>query len=413
MKNKTAIVLGGTAPHIELIKKLKDRGYYTILVDYLDNSPCIEYADKHIKESTLDMDKVCDIATAENADLVISTCIDQANSVCCYAAEKLGLPRPYSYKTSLDVTNKGLMKKIMTDNGIPNSWFFVVRAVSDIDFEKIKYPAVVKPVDCNSSKGVHRADTKEEIVKYVQEAINLSRTDTAIIEGFNCGEEIQVDCFANADGATVIMTRRKQRIAADNGMVLQSFGSIIPAPLSDALNEQANEIADKIAKAFDLYNTPFFYQAIVTDEGIQVLEFAPRIGGGLSYYLLKNIAGYDAVEAAIDSFVGIPVKVDTKRINECWSTNLLYALPGTFDHISGLDELKRSGDVVEIFEMKKTGTEIGSDMRSTNRVGAFIVKADSYDELYKKARKAYESIEIYDSQNRPMMNRSVYERNLK
>ena len=38
-RNKTVIVLGGTAPHIELIKQLKSRGYYVILVDYLDNPP--------------------------------------------------------------------------------------------------------------------------------------------------------------------------------------------------------------------------------------------------------------------------------------------------------------------------------------------------------------------------------------
>ena len=35
MNEKKAIVLGGTAPHAMLINKLKKRGYYVILVDYL------------------------------------------------------------------------------------------------------------------------------------------------------------------------------------------------------------------------------------------------------------------------------------------------------------------------------------------------------------------------------------------
>ena len=34
-----AIVLGGIFPHAEVIKKLKKRGYYTVLVDYFDNPP--------------------------------------------------------------------------------------------------------------------------------------------------------------------------------------------------------------------------------------------------------------------------------------------------------------------------------------------------------------------------------------
>ena len=81
---KTAIVLGGTVPHITLINKLKERGFYTILVDFFDNPPAQKYADEHIKESTLDKDVIVKIAQKRKVDLVISTCIDQANSICCY-----------------------------------------------------------------------------------------------------------------------------------------------------------------------------------------------------------------------------------------------------------------------------------------------------------------------------------------
>ena len=59
---KKAIVLGGTRPHITLIQKLKDRGYYVILLDYLESPIAKEYADEHIRESTLDKDLVLKIA---------------------------------------------------------------------------------------------------------------------------------------------------------------------------------------------------------------------------------------------------------------------------------------------------------------------------------------------------------------
>ena len=65
---KKAIVLGGTYPHSALIQKLKARGYYTILVDYLDHPAAKPFADEHIQESTLDMDKVCQIAKEQKAD---------------------------------------------------------------------------------------------------------------------------------------------------------------------------------------------------------------------------------------------------------------------------------------------------------------------------------------------------------
>ncbi len=405
-----AVVLGGTSPHVILTQKLKQRGYYVVLVDYLDNPPAKRVADEHIQASTLDQEKVLDIAGHKNASLVISTCIDQANSVCCYVAEKLGLPHPYSYKTSLDVTDKGLMKKIMTDNGIPTSSYTLSDSIDNIDWNKVLYPAVVKPVDCNSSKGVRRVDSEEETKLRVKEALELSRTHMAIIEGFNQGEEIQVDCVSTNDGVKVVLTRQKKKIKGKcNQMVLNSTGSILPAPLNEQLNRQAQEIAEKIATSFGLHNTPFFYQAIVTDKGIQVLEFAPRIGGGLSYYVIKELAGFDVVEAAIDSFMGNDIVFNGKSLDKCYSTNLLYMRPGVFDHIEGLNELKELGVATEVFVMKNKGTEVDGDMRSSNRVAAFVLSANSYDELKTKEKKAIESVEIIDEAGAPLLNRSIYD----
>ena len=409
MTDKIALVLGGTNPHVELINKLKKRGYYVILVDYLNNSPGIAAADRHIKQSTLDKEKVLETARSTRAQLVISTCIDQANSVCCYVAEKLGLPRPYSYQTSLNVTDKGLMKHIMIDNDIPTSPYILTSSVEAIDWSKVKFPAVVKPVDCNSSKGVHRADSREEVVEFVREALRLSRAGQAIVEGFNEGDEIQVDCFAGQSGANVLMTRQKKRIIGGNGMVLQSTGSIVPAPLSDCENEQAKNIAVKIAAAFGLRNTPFFYQAIKNKNGIFVLEFAPRIGGGLSSYMLKEMAGFDSVETAIDSFLGNVNENDVKAkpIKRFYSTSLLYMKPGVFDRLEGAEQLKSEGVIKEYFQMKKKGTEIDSDMRSGNRVCAFVVEAESPEKVRELEREAYGRIKVIDADGNDALNRAV------
>lgn len=400
MNQKKAIVLGGTSPHIELIKKLKSRDYFVILVDYLNNSPGIPFADKFVRESTLDLEKVYQVAKEENADLVISTCIDQANSTCCYVAEKLGLPHPYSYETSLDVTDKGRMKTIMRDNDIPTSSFQIVTSLDEVDWDLVSYPAVVKPVDCNSSKGVIKVDNQEDAAKCILDDIAMSRTSNAIIEGYNEGYEIQVDCLNYKSKTRVLMTRRKKRIESSEKMVLNSTGSIIPAGLSEELNEQAQEIANKISDSFNLKNTPFFYQAIVTENGISVIEFAPRIGGGLSSYLIKEIAGVDVVDVAIDSFLNIEIDIDEpKAIDRCYSTNLLYMKAGIFDHIEGFDELKTKGFVKEVFTTKEAGTEIDSDMRSSNRVGAFIVMADNVEDLKRHEKIAYETIQVMNDKN--------------
>lgn len=396
MEKPVAIVLGGTSPHVMLVNKLHERGYYVVLVDYLANPPAKSVADEHIQASTLDKEKVLEIAKEKKAALVISTCIDQANSVCCYVAEQLNLPHPYSYETSLYVTNKGLMKSRMKESDVPSSPYILTRDACSIDWRQVSFPCVVKPVDCNSSKGVHRADSKEEAIPFVMEAIRLSQTGEAIIEGFCAGDEIQVDCVAWESGADVVMTRSKVKMAGKNDTVLNSYGSIVPALVPDKVSLELKRIAANIANGFGLRNTPFFYQAIVSGNEVNVLEFAPRVGGGLSYYMLKNFAGFDAVEAALDSFLGRLVSAAFHASHKFYRTCLLYSKPCIFDHIEGLEALKKDGLIKEAFITKNKGDEIDGDMRSSNRIGSFVVEASTLEELCRKVDECLNKIRIVD-----------------
>lgn len=403
MEKPIAIVLGGTAPHVLLVNKLHNRGYYVVLVDYLPNPPAKRVADEHVQASTLDKEKVLEIAKEKNASLVISTCIDQANSVCCYVAEQLNLPHPYSYETSLLVTNKGLMKKRMKEFDVPSSSFILSSNVVGVDWNQVTFPCVVKPVDCNSSKGVHRADSIDEAKPFIEEAIKLSQTGEAIIEGFCAGDEIQVDCVALDNDADVVMTRSKVKVASSNEAVLNSYGSIVPAQVSESVLPQLKQIAVNIAKGFGLSNTPFFYQAIVTGDEVNVLEFAPRVGGGLSYYMIKNFVGFDAVEAAVDSFLGKRINNSYHAPERVYRTCLLYAKPCTFDHIEGLEKLKKEGLVTETFITKSKGDQIDGDMRSSNRVGSFIVESASLDELNERVKYCMDSVGIIDDKGNNMI----------
>ena len=399
-----AIVLGGTNPHIELIKHLKERGYYVILIDYYDHPPAKEYADYHIQESTLDISAVLRMATHYKAELVISACIDQANSVCCSIAETLGLPRPYSYETSRLVTIKSKMKDIMLSNKIPTSWYFYASAVEHIPWEQVQYPAVIKPVDCNSSKGVRKVDNVEEAKVRFDEAIQLSRSGEALIEGYVDGTEIQVDCFADVEKTVLVLVREKKQINRELSEEMNSEGSIIPSPICSGINERLKDIAISIAKAFGLINTPFFYQAIVDkNNNINILEFAPRVGGGLSYYLLKEISGFDAIDAVIDSYIGIHKCFEPREVEHYYSTNLLYMNEGIFDHIEGFSEAKERGLIKEYFVYKKQGEFIDGMLRSGNRIGAFIVEADSIGELKEKETAAYGIIKIIDAMGQSQM----------
>lgn len=397
---KKAFVLGGTVPHIELINKLKSRGYHVTLIDYYDNPPAKAAADAHVKASTLDKEAVLKIAKDNNADLVISSCIDQANSIACYVAEQLNLPHPYSYAKSLDVTRKGLMKTIFKRNGIPTSDFYLIDKDSPREI-KLPFPFVIKPTDANSSKGVYKINNNDEFYEKIDDSIRISREGKAIVEGFVAGTEIQVDCVVINHKAHVLMTSDK--VAFDNGgRELQVTGFSVPGICCERFSERLQEIAQGIADAFELDNTPFFYQAICDEKEVYVLEFAPRLPGGTRFETVKLISGFDFIESSIRSFLGEPIEGTIHVPKSKYVMRFLYMKPGVYDHIEGLDELLADGTINHYFPFVVKGKTIDSSMSSGNRICAIMTEGNTYAEAEGKEAEALKHLAVIDEHGKDL-----------
>ena len=53
--------------------------------------------------------------------------------------------------------------------------------------------------------------------------------------------------------------------------------------------------------------------------------------------------------------------------------------------------------------------EIGSDKAGSARVGAFIVKADSRQDLSEKMKAAIDKLEVYDDEGKPIMRKDIFQ----
>lgn len=409
MKNKpVAVVLGGTYPHIMLLKKLKEKGYYTVLIDYYENPPAKFEADEHIQESTLDKEAVLKITQEQGAELVISTCIDQANVTACYVAETLGLSKPYSYETALSVTNKVLMKKKMIENDIPTSKFYHVSSSDEIDNFDFNFPLIVKPVDSNSSKGVRKIETKNDIQEYLNYALSISRDKKAIIEEFKTGKEIGIDCYVKNGEAHILMVKERRKLPLGKSDMQQIFGCFWPDESYMNNLEAYKKIANAIANAFELDNTPLMIQAIVNQDEINVIEFAPRVGGGESFRIIKLSTGFDIVDAAIDSFLKKDVQLIYDSPKEYYSENFIYTKSARFGNLSGYKDLLEMGIVEYIDAYKTKGMQIGDELSSNNRVGVFTVKGNNKKEIFDKTKTVIDSIEVYDVDGNAIMRKDIY-----
>ena len=409
--NNTAIVLSGINPHSELIKQLQSRGYYVILIDLADNTPASKYADEHIRVNIFDKEKILEIAKERNANLVISVAAERVNAISCYVLEKLGFYSPYSYDTAMKISEKSSMKEVMKENDISTAKFCFIKSLDNIKSIELDYPIVVKPLDGYGSKGVRKVTGFEELQNATEKALAISKNSKVLLEEFIKGREMSVDCYLDNEKAHVLLVREKQNFR-DNNEELQSYGSISPAEISDNLMIKIQKIADGIMAAFNLKNTPLLIQIIANDNDAYVLEFSPRLGGGLCFRTVKLHTDFDYVSSAINSFLGINQEVIVRKRNVYYSIHNIYTKRGEFKRVDGSDALIREGILKELYLNRPKGYIVGSDFSSSSRVGQFIVEGKNRDEVYKKIENIFEKLEVYDLNNDPILLKDFYLKNV-
>lgn len=406
-EKQVAIVLGGTNPHIELIKNLKTRGYHVILVDYLKAPPAKMFADEHIQESSLDHKAVQRIAREKKAACVLALCVDQANFVAACVSEELGLPAPYGYSIFEQSANKIKMKEKLVKAKIRTSPFQVLHSLNQLNDVRLKYPLVVKPADCGGSKGVRKVSNREELKCAAEEAFNLTQRDSILVEDFCEGLEVSADCFIQNGQAKVLMFREKYIHSHNTGTVLASYASVSPVLLSTGAETEISHAIQSIADNFNLETTPLLVQFIVNEDRASVLEFAPRIGGGLNFRTIPLKTGIDIIQASVNAWLGKSVELNECLYNGYVSTNHVYALPGLFGEVRNYQRLLRDEVITEIYIHKARNAIIGKSMSSSDRVASFIVKADTKQELFNKMDLAFDTLDVLDINGKSVLHREV------
>lgn len=401
-----ALVLAGGFPQIALIEELKRRGIYTLLADYYENPVAKPYADKFYRASTLDVDAITAIARDEQVDFLITACTDQALNTVARVSETLGLPCYIDYQTALNVTNKQYMKQVFNAHNIPTAKHVIMGVMEEEKLAGLQYPLIVKPVDCNSSKGVKRVENLAKLLPAFQKAVEYSRTDTAIVEEFIDGEELSVDVYVEEGTAHVLSVSSLDKIANNDKFVI--FRGRYSADVVDKVHDLVQGIAQQIADAFGLVNSPMLIQMITDGKRAAVLEFSARTGGGVKYLLIKKASGFDVISAVVDLTLGNKPHVEkVVPENRLIANEFIYCKPGIFDRLDGFAELKADGTISDYYLFKWQGAAFDTIENSGDRVAGFTVQADDLAALNQKHNAAIAAMKVLDRDGNDMMRRDL------
>lgn len=397
-----ALVLAGGFPQIALIEELKKREIFVVLADYNEEPVAKPYADSFFRISTMDVEAITELARKEEVDFLITACTDQALLTVAKVSETLGLPCYLDYQTGLNVTNKAYMKAVFEKHAIPTAKHIIMRKLDTTKIEGMKYPLIVKPVDCNSSRGVKRVENIDELRIAFDEAVKLSRTDTAVIEDYIDGPELTADLYVENGIAHLLSLSNNEKIAEKDKFVI--FRTKYPAAQDQAIFEKVRAAAQRIADAFGIKDAPMLVQLITDGKEVYVLEFSARTGGGVKYLLINKASGFDVISAVVDLTLGKKPHVDKAAPKKKYIANeFIYCYPGNFDHLEGFEELKAEGVIADYYLFKWKGAAFDGVNSSGDRVAGFTVEADRIEDIEEKHRIAASRIKVIDESGNDIM----------
>lgn len=393
-----AIVLGGTTPHIALIENLQSRGYYVLLIDYLEAPAAHDAADEHIQASALDADTVLHIARERKAALVISICLDITIPIVAYVSDQLNLPSIYTPQNAKLFTDKLLMKQRMVASGIPTPEILSLPENAKHDYASVDFPIVIKPVDSTGSLGLSVVEQPEDVDSAIALARQHGTTGQAFAEKWIKGSEYGVDCIVIEHEAHVLLIRERLKYQDKYLGRLHCYATITRDPGLQPELEAISKTIAKIPKAFSINNVPMHIQGILNRVGqFEVIEIAFRISGGASGFRNINLkTGFDLPNAVVGCNLGQTPILQIDDNGLIYTSINLYARQGRLASILGVKDLLRSGAVLEFYPYRRAGHEFGAETTARNRVAACIICAPTHKELCDKIKMLYDRIRILD-----------------
>lgn len=393
---KKIMMLGGNYFQMTATKAAKDLGYHVISVDYLPDNPAHKIADEYYNVSTVDKDKVLELAQRLNIDGIVSYASDVSAPTAAYVAEKMGLPtNPYS--SVMTLTHKNVFRQFLIDNGFnsPKS-----KGFTNIDdafeyYKTIKHPAMVKPSDSNGSKGVTKVNDDSGFEEAYNKALSFSREKVVVVEEFlqRDGHQIAGDAFM-LNGELVFagfMSEHFDKLGNPFVPIGESFPSYLSAETKEKAWAEINRLMKLLNMQFGALNMDF----IVDKNGdVYIIEIGPRNGGNLITDIIREACDIDLAKCTVQAAVGDKIDIDfNAKQHTLVSSYVVHSLnDGKYVKTSISPKIK--DDIILFKDFCKKGECVSAFDNAALGTGVMLIKHNSMEEMIERMDNMEKYIDV-------------------
>ncbi|MCU9612172.1 carbamoyl-phosphate synthase large subunit [Caldibacillus lycopersici] len=217
--------------------------------------------------------------------------------------------------------------------------------------KQIGYPVLVRPSYVLGGRAMEIVYHEEELLYYMQNAVNVNPDQPVLIDRYLVGKEIEVDAIS--DGVDVLIPGIMEHIERAGVHSGDSIAVYPTQSLSLTVKDKIVDYTIKLAKSLNIVGL-LNIQYVVCDEEVFVLEVNPRSSRTVPF--ISKITNVPMAKIAMKVILGDTLK------NLGYETGVIPEKAGVYVKVPVFSFAKlRSVDITLGPEMKSTGEVMGKD----------------------------------------------------
>ena len=394
-QGKKAVLIFGVGPLQEsIIKRAKKMGLYTVGIDPCADATCKDCVDAFEVVAGQDYEAHCAVVEKYGIDAIVTAATDKPLVMMARIAEKYGFPF-YSVETAKWSTDKFQMKERFELGGVPHAQGRLISKAEEA--EGLVFPVIVKPRDNSGSRGVKLCRSKEELESSMNEALDVSKLDTVLVEEFIEGPEYSIEGLHHDGMSEVIQFTEKKTTEFPYNVEL---GHIQPANISKENQQKIREIVDKIGAALHFENCPSHTELKINERGIFVIETSPRLGGDYITSTLTPLStGVNLEDELLKISLGETINPQPKSVQYLGVRFFSFEEGSVIKHIPDEEFVKSWPHVVDFSFNLKEGEKVNRITSSLNRYGHLTLIAgnrESIEDAFEKYEKTIKDSVLFN-----------------
>lgn len=408
LKGKKLLILAGAGVHSKVVRAAKEMGIYTIVTDYLVDSPAKLIADESWMYNITDVDEIVKRCKKEHVDGVINFCIDPAQKPYQQICERLGVPC-YGTKEQFDIlTDKRKFKDYCKAHNVDIIPDYTER---DIMKGNVDYPIFIKPTNSRGSRGQTICFTKEEAIKGLELARKESSDGGIICEKHMHGYQDIGSAFYVIDGEPYLVKFGDRHLGKqEDNLDKQVICTQLPSTFAPVFIEKVCDRVKDMIRSLGVTFGPVFLQGFVDGDTIRYYDPAFRMPGGDYDIILRESTGFDTVKTLIHFALTGDSKTKFGNPENAYNLNggtalllTVTARAGKIAHIEGLNDLLNHPNVVYGRQIIPEGAVIPASGDIEQRVAAIGAYISEKNQIIEFIHDAYRTYKITDENGKDMI----------